>query len=153
MTKDPINILLVDDQPAKLLSYEATLQSLGENMIKAGSANRPEDYARRKKNKMQPLYKGTLDAQREAQRSKLELEKQPKDDGNNWKAPWLPSEASQVPAQDFNSLRNSWLSGKLAVVLASCNSNIANAGHSSHSARNIPIFGTCATAGVKATGD
>jgi signal transduction histidine kinase len=38
MTKAPINILLVDDQPAKLLSYEATLQSLGENLIKAGSA-------------------------------------------------------------------------------------------------------------------
>src|ERR1700704_1267272 len=38
MTKEPINILLVDDQPAKLLSYEATLQSLGENLIKAGSA-------------------------------------------------------------------------------------------------------------------
>jgi signal transduction histidine kinase len=38
MTKDPINILLVDDQPAKLLSHEATLQSLGENLIKAGSA-------------------------------------------------------------------------------------------------------------------
>src|ERR1700724_869989 len=38
MTKDPINILLVDDQPAKLLSYEVTLQSLGENLIKAGSA-------------------------------------------------------------------------------------------------------------------
>src|SRR6202040_1938388 len=38
MTKDPINILLGDDQPAKLLSYEATLQSLGENLIKAGSA-------------------------------------------------------------------------------------------------------------------
>src|ERR1700736_1330141 len=38
MTKDPINILLVDDQPAKVLSYEATLQSLGENLIKAGSA-------------------------------------------------------------------------------------------------------------------
>src|ERR1700730_16678067 len=38
MTKDPINILLVDDQPVKLLSYEATLQSLGENLIKAGSA-------------------------------------------------------------------------------------------------------------------
>jgi signal transduction histidine kinase len=38
MTKDPINILLVDDQPAKLLTYEATLQSLGENLIKAGSA-------------------------------------------------------------------------------------------------------------------
>jgi len=38
MTKDPINILLVDDQPAKLLSYEAILQGLGENLIKAGSA-------------------------------------------------------------------------------------------------------------------
>ena len=38
MTKDPINILLVDDQPAKLLSYEAILQDLGENLIKAGSA-------------------------------------------------------------------------------------------------------------------
>src|ERR1700682_4511019 len=38
MTKDPINILLVDDQPAKLLSYEAILQNLGENLIKAGSA-------------------------------------------------------------------------------------------------------------------
>ena len=38
MSKDPINILLVDDQPAKLLSYEAILQGLGENLIKAGSA-------------------------------------------------------------------------------------------------------------------
>src|ERR1700730_1569458 len=38
MTKDPINILLVDDQPAKLLSYEAILQGLGENLITAGSA-------------------------------------------------------------------------------------------------------------------
>jgi signal transduction histidine kinase len=38
MAKDPINILLVDDQPAKLLSYEAILQGLGENLIKAGSA-------------------------------------------------------------------------------------------------------------------
>src|SRR6202045_4992313 len=38
MTKDPINILLVDDQPAKLLSYEAILQELGENLITAGSA-------------------------------------------------------------------------------------------------------------------
>src|SRR3984893_4175943 len=37
MTRDPINILLVDDQPAKLLSYEATLQRLGENLIKAWS--------------------------------------------------------------------------------------------------------------------
>src|SRR3981081_3114948 len=38
MTTDPINILLVDDQPAKLLSYEAILQDLGENLITAGSA-------------------------------------------------------------------------------------------------------------------
>src|SRR5919109_2253667 len=35
---DPVNILLVDDQPAKLLSYEAVLSELGENLIKAGSA-------------------------------------------------------------------------------------------------------------------
>jgi signal transduction histidine kinase len=35
---DKINILLVDDQPAKLLSYEVILRELGENLIKAGSA-------------------------------------------------------------------------------------------------------------------
>ncbi len=34
---DPVNILLVDDQPAKLLSYEVILQGLGENLIKAKS--------------------------------------------------------------------------------------------------------------------
>lgn len=34
----PVNILLVDDQPAKLLSYEAILSGLGENLIKATSA-------------------------------------------------------------------------------------------------------------------
>jgi signal transduction histidine kinase len=34
-----VDILLVDDQPAKLLSYEAILAPLGENLIKAGSAN------------------------------------------------------------------------------------------------------------------
>ncbi len=32
------NILLVDDQPAKLLSYEAVLRELGENLISANSA-------------------------------------------------------------------------------------------------------------------
>ena len=37
MVKDPLNILLVDDQPGKLLSYEAILQELGENLIKANS--------------------------------------------------------------------------------------------------------------------
>src|SRR5260370_33920685 len=35
---DQVNILLVDDQPAKLLSYEVILCELGENLIKAGSA-------------------------------------------------------------------------------------------------------------------
>jgi PAS domain S-box-containing protein len=34
----PVNILLVDDQPSKLLSYEVILRELGENLIKAGSA-------------------------------------------------------------------------------------------------------------------
>jgi PAS domain S-box-containing protein len=34
---DKVNILMVDDQPAKLLSYEAILGELGENLIKAGS--------------------------------------------------------------------------------------------------------------------
>ncbi len=33
-----VNILMVDDQPAKLLSYEAILAELGENLIKATSA-------------------------------------------------------------------------------------------------------------------
>lgn len=34
---DKVNILLIDDQPAKLLSYEVMLAELGENLIKAGS--------------------------------------------------------------------------------------------------------------------
>jgi two-component sensor histidine kinase/DNA-binding response OmpR family regulator len=34
---DKVNILLVDDQPAKLLSYEVILGELGENLIKASS--------------------------------------------------------------------------------------------------------------------
>jgi PAS domain S-box-containing protein len=34
----PVNVLLVDDQPAKLLSYEVILGELGENLIKASSA-------------------------------------------------------------------------------------------------------------------
>ena len=36
---DPINILVVDDQPAKLLSYEVVLGEMGENMIPASSAS------------------------------------------------------------------------------------------------------------------
>lgn len=35
---DKINILMVDDQPAKLLSYEAMLTGLNENLIKASTA-------------------------------------------------------------------------------------------------------------------
>jgi signal transduction histidine kinase/ActR/RegA family two-component response regulator len=38
VTDHRANILLVDDQPAKLLSYEAVLQELGENLISASSA-------------------------------------------------------------------------------------------------------------------
>jgi signal transduction histidine kinase len=36
---DKVNILLVDDQPAKLLSDEVILSQLAENLIKANSAN------------------------------------------------------------------------------------------------------------------
>ncbi|MGA3087796.1 MAG: PAS domain-containing protein [Terriglobales bacterium] len=39
MRKDErVNILMVDDQPAKLLSYEVMLAELGENLMKAASA-------------------------------------------------------------------------------------------------------------------
>src|ERR1700751_6063438 len=34
---EKVNILMVDDQPAKLLSYEVILNGLGENLIKATS--------------------------------------------------------------------------------------------------------------------
>ena len=34
---DKVNILLVDDQPGKLLTYEAILRDLGENLLKASS--------------------------------------------------------------------------------------------------------------------
>jgi signal transduction histidine kinase len=37
-TVEMVNILLVDDQPGKLLSYEAILSELGENLLKASSA-------------------------------------------------------------------------------------------------------------------
>jgi PAS domain S-box-containing protein len=36
---DKVNILMVDDQPAKLLSYEVILSELGENLIKATTAS------------------------------------------------------------------------------------------------------------------
>jgi PAS domain S-box-containing protein len=37
-TNEKVNILMVDDQPAKLLSYEVMLGGLGERLIKAASA-------------------------------------------------------------------------------------------------------------------
>ncbi len=37
-SRDPVNVLLVDDQPGKLLSYEVMLGELGENLVKASSA-------------------------------------------------------------------------------------------------------------------
>ena len=38
ISNDTVNVLLVDDQPAKLLAYEVILQELGENLIKTASA-------------------------------------------------------------------------------------------------------------------
>lgn len=35
--QEKVNILMVDDQPAKLLSYEVILKELDENLIKARS--------------------------------------------------------------------------------------------------------------------
>ena len=36
--QEKVNILMVDDQPAKLLTYEVVLKELGENLIRASSA-------------------------------------------------------------------------------------------------------------------
>jgi two-component sensor histidine kinase/DNA-binding response OmpR family regulator len=41
---DRVNVLLVDDQPAKLLSYEVILQELGENLIKTASAREAFEF-------------------------------------------------------------------------------------------------------------
>jgi signal transduction histidine kinase len=41
---DKVNILLVDDQPAKLLTYEAMLGELGETLITASSARQALDH-------------------------------------------------------------------------------------------------------------
>ena len=44
MDHDKVNILLVDDQPAKLLAYEVILKELGENLIKASSGREALEY-------------------------------------------------------------------------------------------------------------
>jgi len=41
---EKVNILMVDDQPAKLLSYEVILAELGENLIKATSGREALEY-------------------------------------------------------------------------------------------------------------
>jgi two-component sensor histidine kinase/DNA-binding response OmpR family regulator len=43
-TDDKVNVLLVDDQPAKLLAYEVILRELGENLVKAMSAREALEY-------------------------------------------------------------------------------------------------------------
>ncbi len=48
MHDDRITILLVDDQPAKLLSYEVILRELGENLVKASSAREALEQLLRK---------------------------------------------------------------------------------------------------------
>jgi PAS domain S-box-containing protein len=42
--RDQANILMVDDQPGKLMSYEAILKDLGENLIPAKSAREALDH-------------------------------------------------------------------------------------------------------------
>jgi CheY-like chemotaxis protein len=44
MLTDKVNILMVDDQPAKLMSYEAILGELGENLIKASSGREALEF-------------------------------------------------------------------------------------------------------------
>lgn len=43
MAKEPLNVLLVDDQPSRLLSYEAMLSDLGVNLVKAASGTEALD--------------------------------------------------------------------------------------------------------------
>src|ERR1700732_5562365 len=42
--QEKVNILMVDDQPSKLLTYEAILSELGENLIKALSGKEALDH-------------------------------------------------------------------------------------------------------------
>src|SRR5476651_278773 len=44
MDHEKVNILLVDDQPAKLLAYEVILKDLGENLVKTASAREAFEF-------------------------------------------------------------------------------------------------------------
>jgi PAS domain S-box-containing protein len=44
MNHEQVNILLVDDQPAKLLAYEVILKELGENLVFAASGREALEY-------------------------------------------------------------------------------------------------------------
>src|SRR6202166_2915584 len=44
MNHEKVNILLVDDQPAKLLAYEVILKELGENLVAAASGREALEY-------------------------------------------------------------------------------------------------------------
>src|SRR5437899_108905 len=44
MDHEQVNILLVDDQPAKLLAYEVILKELGENLVVASSGREALEY-------------------------------------------------------------------------------------------------------------
>jgi two-component sensor histidine kinase/CheY-like chemotaxis protein len=44
MSNEKVNILLVDDQPAKLLAYEVILKELGENLVVAASGREALEY-------------------------------------------------------------------------------------------------------------
>src|SRR5215212_3749456 len=44
MDHEKVNILLVDDQPAKLLAYEVILKQLGENLVVATSGREALEY-------------------------------------------------------------------------------------------------------------
>jgi PAS domain S-box-containing protein len=48
MTDEQVNILLVDDQPAKLMTYEAILRDLGENLITANGAREALEHLLKK---------------------------------------------------------------------------------------------------------
>src|ERR1700740_1002289 len=44
MDHEKVNILLVDDQPAKLLAYEVILKELGENLVPVASGREALEY-------------------------------------------------------------------------------------------------------------